>query len=218
MPIIDTLDSTPRLPSCSNPNQPDISPINPPDLSPDSESENMMVHTSVEDQRYVPIDSIRELITVSRHWHMCLTVANHSLLPHVDRFTSTRSSSNGTAQPSTSLHAPQPTKASGVHTIMSIECSQRRTDSDLGLSRSEPRYSIRRLRQETVFNDDDNVVIESQTLEVPSRDDDEELSPRGSPFATEAGHKALVKEKPPKPRPVEGDKESTQSKPSLKTR
>ncbi|KAI0812461.1 hypothetical protein BC629DRAFT_1473112, partial [Irpex lacteus] len=114
MPIIDTLDSTPRLPSCSNPNQPDISPINPPDLSPDSESENMMVHTSVEDQRYVWIDSVRGLITVSRHWHMCLTLANHSLLPHVDRFTSTRSSSNGTAQPSTSLHAPQPTKASGI--------------------------------------------------------------------------------------------------------
>lgn len=152
---------------------------------------------------------------------MDITVANHSLLSHMSRLTSIRSSGKGTAQPVTSLHAQRPTKASSVHTITSIECAQRRTDSSLGLSSSEPRDSSRRPWQETTVlnDDDDDVIIDSQTLEVPPRDDDEELSPRGSPFVTEAGHKALVREKPPKPKPgVEEDEASTQSKPNLRTR
>lgn len=146
---------------------------------------------------------------------MDITVANHSLLSHMS---SMRSSGKGTAQPVTSLHAPQPTKTSGVHSITSIECTQRRTDSSS--SCLEPRDSPQRPWQETtVLNGDDDVVIESQRLEVPPRDDDEELLPRGSTFATEAGHKTLVKEKPPKPKPgVEEDKESTQLKPKVRTR
>lgn len=209
MPVIDYLDPTTE-PSPSYPNQPDIPPLNPPDISPDSES--TMVHTSVGERRYVRID----FVSVSDHsqWTSQWLITRFS---HMSRLTSIRSSGKGAAQPVTSLHAPQPTKTSSVHSITSIECTQRRTDSSSGCL--GPRDSSQRPWQgTTVLNGDDNVVIEPQRLEVPPRDDDEELSPRGSTFATEAGHKTLVKEKPLKPKPAEGDKESTQSKPSLKTR
>ncbi|KAI0093298.1 hypothetical protein BDY19DRAFT_923181 [Irpex rosettiformis] len=121
---------------------------------------------------------------------------------HDKRCSSNTHENNVTEQP---IHAPRPTQAQ-TNIRTSITGSVQRMAHTSTSGETDSRTQGESIWQETIEYDDpnddeDSVVVASQTLTVPWRDEDD-LSPRGSPYKTVAGQQPLVKTKPtPKPKP-----------------